>query len=431
MPRITGLMVLFLLLVVLASNGYCVGSGAYRLELPDAAASAMGSAFVAQADNPSAVYYNPAGLTQLKGNSYISLGVGVVQPFISHESSDGQEETKARNLVFGIPHGYVVTDFGLEKFVFGIGETSFWGLGTEWATDSFSKYAATKSTLSTQDVMFAGAYKINNNLSIGLSADLVRAQIDKRKKMKQTGGADADFRLTGVDNNSWGYRVSTLYTLNERHSFGLMYRSPVNVEYKGHAYLDNMNNATYLALFGSSTFETDLVSNTRLPQSAVFGYCFKPNDKWKFEADAEWMDWHSVREDMIYYPAIAQGDARRNILDSGNPNPRDWHQSMSYALGTEYKVNDKWKLRAGYFYHQTPIPQGTFDTALPDSTSNSGTLGVGYNFNKNTTFDLAYGAMFFRKRDIDNNVGGISGADIRGEYSQFTNFYFATVTFKI
>jgi len=423
-------MVLFLLSVILVGNAYCAGSGGYRVELPDAAAAGKGSAFVAQADNPSAVFYNPAGLTQLKGNTYVSLGLGTIQPFTTYKNNSGSE-TDMRNQIFYIPHGYVTADFGIEKLAFGVGETSFWGLGTEWATDSFSKYVATKSDIYSQDTMFSGAYEVNDHLSIGLSADYIRLQVDKRKKMPQTGGTDADFKLKGSDNNSWGYRISTLYKLDERHSFGLMYRSPVNVEYRGTAYLNNMNNATYLALFGGANFETDITSNTRLPQSAVFGYCFKPDDKWRFEADAEWMDWHSVREDMINYPSIPQGDLRRTVLDSGNPTTRDWHQAMSYAFGTEYKVNDDWKLRAGYFYHQTPIPQGTFDTALPDSTSNSVTLGAGYNFTKNVTLDLAYGAMFYKKRDIDNVVGATSGASIRGQYNEFTNLYVATLTFKI
>jgi long-chain fatty acid transport protein len=38
-----------------------------RLPDQDAFATARGEAFVATADNPSAIYYNPAGLTQLEG----------------------------------------------------------------------------------------------------------------------------------------------------------------------------------------------------------------------------------------------------------------------------------------------------------------------------------------------------------------------------
>ena len=40
-----------------------------RLVSQDAFAAARGEAFVATADNPSAIYYNPAGITQLEGNN--------------------------------------------------------------------------------------------------------------------------------------------------------------------------------------------------------------------------------------------------------------------------------------------------------------------------------------------------------------------------
>ncbi|HPV83585.1 MAG TPA: long-chain fatty acid transporter, partial [Nitrospira sp.] len=38
-----------------------------RLQGQSASAAAMGNAFVAQADDPSALHYNPAGMTQLHG----------------------------------------------------------------------------------------------------------------------------------------------------------------------------------------------------------------------------------------------------------------------------------------------------------------------------------------------------------------------------
>ena len=44
-----------------------------RIPDQDAAATARGEAFAATADNPSAIYYNPAGITQLDGQN-IRLG---------------------------------------------------------------------------------------------------------------------------------------------------------------------------------------------------------------------------------------------------------------------------------------------------------------------------------------------------------------------
>ena len=46
-----------------------VSANGFRLASQDGFATARGEAFVATADNASAIYYNPAGITQITGNS--------------------------------------------------------------------------------------------------------------------------------------------------------------------------------------------------------------------------------------------------------------------------------------------------------------------------------------------------------------------------
>src|ERR1700722_136710 len=64
--------ILRLLLTVLISGVFAwkVSANGFALPDQDAFATARGEAFVATADNPSAIYYNPAGITQLKGNNF-------------------------------------------------------------------------------------------------------------------------------------------------------------------------------------------------------------------------------------------------------------------------------------------------------------------------------------------------------------------------
>ena len=60
-----------LVLLFTASTAF---AGGFRLPEQGAKAMGMGFAFTAQADDPSAIYFNPAGLTQLKGNN-VMVGV--------------------------------------------------------------------------------------------------------------------------------------------------------------------------------------------------------------------------------------------------------------------------------------------------------------------------------------------------------------------
>lgn len=422
-----------LVLVFSVKNAYSVGSGAFRVEVPDAEALGKGSAFVAQADNPSAIYYNPAGLTQLKGNAYLSVGSAVIKPLCTYKDSDGTE-TDRRRETFVIPHTYFVNDFGLEKFTFGLGATSYWGLGTYWAEDSFSKYVSTQAEYLTQDAMITGAYEINNNISIGVGVDYANSYANKKKKLLQPGDTDGEFQLKVIDTNAWGYRLSTLYKINEKHQIGLMYRSEVEVKYKGDVRLNNLNAAvqptlgvSYQAVFGGTSYETGITSKSTLPQSIVLGYCYKPNDKWKFETDIEWMDWSSVAEEKIDYTSESNA-LRLAVLNAGNPAARDWTSAFSCAFGAEYIVNERWKLRSGYFYHESPIPGANFETSLPDSDSHSLTAGFGYKFNKDMGLDFAYAVMFYNKRGVQNTTGSASSASINGDYKTLINIYMLTFT---
>jgi long-chain fatty acid transport protein len=54
-----------------------------------AAASGKSTAFTAQADDPSAMYYNPAGITQL-ATAEVMIGTTAIMPSTSYSPSGGK-----------------------------------------------------------------------------------------------------------------------------------------------------------------------------------------------------------------------------------------------------------------------------------------------------------------------------------------------------
>src|SRR5579863_8406857 len=67
-------------------SAVCARAVGFRLPNQDPEAIARGNAFSATADNPSAIYYNPAGITQLDGLNvragiyFVSAGVDYTSP---------------------------------------------------------------------------------------------------------------------------------------------------------------------------------------------------------------------------------------------------------------------------------------------------------------------------------------------------------------
>ena len=103
----------------------------FRLTDQDPVATARGGAFVATADNPSAVYYNPAGITQLEGTRSLMGVYG-----ISYESSfDPKGPGNAIDTKWSpeaVPHSFYTLQPKNSQLTLGLGMYSPFGLGFEW-----------------------------------------------------------------------------------------------------------------------------------------------------------------------------------------------------------------------------------------------------------------------------------------------------------
>ncbi len=424
------------------ANSFAGDSGVMKLTLPDAAAVGMGTAFTGEADRPSAVYYNPAGIVQV-GRAF-SAGVTTVLPQLDYKSPSG-ETVQARRTNFTFPHVYFTTPLVDNKFYIGIGENSNFGAGYSWSSDvlggstnPFTRYSMVHDEFVNQDIMLVGAYKVNDQLSFGVGAIDDNSRIEKQKKLFQSGANDdGDSQLKARD-NAWGYSLSSLFKINEQHQVGLTYKSPIQHTYKGKLYLNELNNngnpfglgagVGWQAIFGGTSFETNASYKVTMPQSVTLGYSFKPSNKLIINFDLEWTDWSRTEQSIISFP-----DANTNqalILATNNPQSRDWKSVWSEALGAEYAATDSLRLRLGYVHHQSPIGNDTWDTSFPDATSNSVTTGFGYDLTQSLVLDFAYVAVFYDTRKVSNTVDSGFGANLNGTYDQFVNISTATLTYK-
>jgi len=121
-----------LVLLLTASTSFAAG---FRLPQAGAKAMGMGFAFTAQADDPSAIYFNPAGLTQLKGQN-IMFGVTYVREnggeFTGTTPVDNTTAIKnetQKSLNFYIPNAYYTRTTNSGDVSYGVGIYAPFGLG--------------------------------------------------------------------------------------------------------------------------------------------------------------------------------------------------------------------------------------------------------------------------------------------------------------
>lgn len=368
---------------------------ALGLRNPDqgARATGQGEAFVAQADDASAIYYNPAGLTQVKGTQ-VTSGMYLSFPNIEFHPKGGGEAIKAHDDVTMIPHFYAASDFGLSNWRFGLGFNVPFGNSITWGGDNQISVAVDRSQMAVYSITPTVAYQINDRFSIGAGLNIYYGDLMSRfKYLAPATPYDFEFRGDGI---AVGATIGLMFKPNDRHSFGVVYRSPFTLNFDGSARVNNLPFGFPIDP-GPSTANYD----QEFPQSVAFGYAFRPTKKWKLEVDIEWTNWDTLNTCSLVSPnPYVAFDPRATV-------PYNWKDSFFYEFGTQYELNEHWTVRAGYIYSENTVPSTTFNPNVPDSGRHVVSGGVGFTW-KQFTVDLVYQYSHSTDRTITGSAGGVA-----------------------
>ena len=418
---------------------------ALRFQPQGASAAGQGNAFAAQADDPSALHFNPAGLTRVPGiQGY--FGTTVMGGSIKFKGPTGIDSRGDLGDSVSTPlpsHFYVSGNLGafgatrFSSFTIGLGVISPFGSNTRYPLDGPFNTAVTSAALPLIDIKPTIAYKISDNLSVGVSADIYTFASflgEGHAEQKQISAgvlgipAGASVELNGTGTGA-GVTASLLYSPLRNGdgqpvvSIGLVYRSQAVVPLNGSLLVNGVKVAD-----GS----TDLV----LPHIVTGAVAYWPvrnrEREWKVELDVEYVGWSSNKNLDIH-------------LSNGAtiPQPQQWKDVPVVALGTEYKwLNPRWlphwevAARSGYTYTQDPVPNRTFNPATISLSAHTLSLGAGFLckdagrflglipcsgksalWPKGIGLDLAYQEWFYESRTVVGNLN----PTVDGTYHAFVH----------
>jgi long-chain fatty acid transport protein len=159
------------IILLVASRQNLFGDG-FRLPDQDAFATARGEAFVATADNASAIYYNPAGISQLKGWNFRAGIYGIYLPMTYEQPNtdrtfENDKALQAAPQMFGT---YGLKDYPI---TFGLGVFAPYGLGLHWAQDTGFRTLGIESLLTNISINPAVAWQVWPNFSIGARLTII------------------------------------------------------------------------------------------------------------------------------------------------------------------------------------------------------------------------------------------------------------------
>ncbi len=379
-----------------------VFASGFQINEHSARAMAMGGAFAGLANDPSAIFFNPAGIAQLNGTHFMA-GVTLISPKASFRGpAPSVKEYDLQHQLF-TPINFYFTQQISKKFYFGISVNNPYGLGTKWEPDWVGRYIAYNTSVETFFFTPVFAYKVSDNLmvSAGLTYATGKVTIEKYGSMAPFAG-DVLVSMEG-NGTAIGFTGGILWKASDKFSVGVSYRSESKFTFNGTAKADVPKALEGVIPTG------DISAKLTTPQNITFGVAYKFNDKFKVTADYQYVGWSCYDSLGVDFKDPKYEDVSA---------PRMYNNSFIARFGTEYNVNDALNLRGGIYYDKNPVPDEYVEPSLPDADRIGFNVGVGYAITKNIHVDLAYMFIRFAERKIENSKVEYTSGD-----SKFNGVY--------
>lgn len=412
---------------VLGGTTSSFGAG-FKVSEQGAKAMAMGNAFSAQADDPSALYYNPAGIAFLPGMQVMVGGTGIIVPqtrFTGTTPLSGNPpldvgdstvtERSKRDLEIA-PTFYASYSLESVPISLGFGLNAQYPLAKSW--DDSSVFRNQVQNVSIKPINFQPtiAYRFDDlHLAVAAGMDITYAIVSLQRSVYSPAidpthpappfGA-YELGSLGVDgtDTALGYNFGVRWNPRRDLIFGLAYRSEITLDITGDAnFLATTSTglgAIGLADTAPSQYNRARATSTAstkitLPDTLDLAVAWLPTERLTLEFDATRTGWSSFKQLEIHF------DSPQFSAFNNQPEPRNWKDVWSYKFGGQYALTDRVDLRAGYSYDVTPVPDATVDPLLPDADRHSFAFGTGIHKDF-LALDLAFMWVHFVDRTVNN-----------------------------
>lgn len=373
-------------------------SHALGLRIPNQDPEALGraNAFAATADNPSAIYYNPAGITQLQGHNLQVSSLAYFNIYADYESPSG---TKVENHheVLPVPAFHYTYTPDDSRFTLGLGVFAPFGLAMKWPGDAPFRTTGIEGSLDYITVNPVVAYKLHDSLSIAAGPTINVSRINLQRGIGMIPGDTFQFKGDGMD---YGFNAGLLWQPHAKWSFGLSYRSATEVDYEGTATAQPA--PPFPGSFNSS-------ASVKYPQIVIVGVSYRPTTNWNFEFDVDWADWSTLNEITITGAGTTQ---------------LGWESSCFYEFGVTRNLKNGWYVSAGYFFSENTTPDRYYNPIIPDGDLHVVTVGVGHKAG-HWNWSVALAMIGGQWNSVDNTAD----PSVAGKYKLFTPALSASIAY--
>ena len=408
------------LLAIVTAPPQAVAGGFERSD-PSSKGLAMAGAFVAQAEDPSALFYNVGALGLLDEdgpNVTVGLSLSTIDDADYRGLPPGVgagEQGRVSDIEELTPHAFGAFDLG-ERTTLGLGLYSPFGFEIDWAEpDEFAgRYESLLSELDTLDLAVGIAYEAQPNFALGASLVYRSSDFSFQRRLASFDPAAgsivdvASLVTDASDETGLGFTAGVLWRSDAQWSLGVTYRSSIDIDYGGGARLTQIltGNAALDALIAATVpFDEDLAFETGIefPESATLGLAFAVGNGGVVELDVDWTGWSRLESIALLLPDNPEFDEVK---------PMRFSDTLAYRVGGRFELGGGGVLRAGIALDETPQPDEAVGPFFYDSDRLSYSLGYG-----KAWLDLAITWVDRDDRQTLTSASGLNGIYSASEWT--------------
>ncbi len=384
-------------LTLMALAGSSMFAGGYRVAIQGQKQLAMGHTGVAVVNSAEVAFFNPAGMAYLDKKFNVSIGASGLFANTKFQNSQYNWEASTEN--FGTPFSVYATYKLNDWLTAGLAVYSPYGSAVEWDNGWEGAHLVNNIDLKAIFVQPTISIRMGDHFSLGGGPIYARGSVEFNRNLTPQGGimGDGNVTLDAKGISAWGYNIGMMVNPTDKIRLGLNYRSEIMMEARG-------GDADFTVPdFAAGTFpDQEFNADLPLPAEVTTGLSIQFTDKWLVAFDYNYTIWSAYKSLDIDFSNAGTPDSQ---------NPRNYKNSSTYRIGTQYKANDKFTFRAGYYFDESPVQDGYFAPETPRNDSNAFTGGLTYQVNEKLGIDASFLYIHFDEVDnsYDHNAYGTFG----------------------
>ena len=382
--------------------GVLAQAGGFRVSLQGVKQLAMAHTS-AHAEDASVTFFNPAGMSFIPAKLSIAAGGFGAKSSVTYQNLSTLESFDTNNPL-GTPLYAAIAYRVLDNVSVGFNFSTPFGSTIEWPSDWAGREIVQRLELKAFYFQPMISFKLAPWASVGGSYIYAKGSVNWDKAVTQLGGS---LNLTDDKASGSGFGVGFYLRPTDKLDVSIAYRSPIDMEAENGVVSFNISPALYPNLGLDATGKDSFKATLPLVDEYTVGVTYKLTPKWLISGDFNYSGWDRYNQLTLDFANAPIGNQPNDptILVS----PKNFKNTQTWRVGTQYQINDMFAARAGYYYDESPYADKDFQAETPSFDSNVVTAGLGINLMKGFGVDIAGGIAFPKSRLVQNDYNNFYG----------------------